>query len=139
MARLDAEYEVTRADLEDLLREEGFVQQPDAHIWLSQDRTKFVSFPDSDSGEAIYGDAEIGEPGRMIPIRNLSHVLRGNLLLESPLGVSSYQRQPEAARILGTPEPARALETRDAPRLPSANPAASEAEFEEEPAGDPHA
>jgi hypothetical protein len=96
MATLDAEMPVTRAELEETLRAEGF-QQTSPHVWCSQDRTKFVSFPEDTSGEAIYGDSEIGEPGRTIPIAAAHRVVRGELLLDSPLGVSPMQHPAERA------------------------------------------
>jgi hypothetical protein len=90
---------VTREELEDTLRREGFTQQ--GTVWWSQDRTKFVSFPDDTSGEAIYGDAEIGEPGKTIPLAHALRVVRGELLLDSPLGVQPVQTREPAQ--LGAP------------------------------------
>jgi len=100
MARLDVELPVTREELEETLRQEGFAQQHGSEggsVWWSQDRTKFVCFPDDNADEAVYGDAEIGEPGKTMPIGHAQKVIRGLLLLDSPLGVvPAQQRAPEA-------------------------------------------
>lgn len=96
---------VTREELEAALRREGFVQQ--GSVWWSQDRTKFVSFPDDHSDEAIYGDSEIGEPGRTVPLAVASEIVRGERLLDSPLGVAPAQAREPA--VLAAPSAARAL------------------------------
>jgi hypothetical protein len=110
VARLDAELPVTREELEATLRQEGFVQQHGSSggsVWWSQDRTKFVCFPDDTSGEAIYGDSEIGEPGKTVPIAVAGRVVRGELLLDSPLGVMPAQQREPA--VLAAPRTVRAL------------------------------
>lgn len=105
MAQVDANLPVTREELEATLQREGFVQQ--GSVWWSQDRTKFVCFPDDSSGEAIYGDSEIGEPGKTVPISVARRVVRGDLLLDSPLGVMPAQQRepavlaPREVRALG--------------------------------------
>lgn len=105
MAQVDADLPVTREELEATLQREGFVQQ--GSVWWSQDRTKFVCFPDDSSGEAIYGDSEIGEPGKTVPISVAGRVVRGDLLLDSPLGVMPAQQREPA--VLAAPREARAL------------------------------
>lgn len=139
MARLDVEYPVTRAELEDALRLEGFQQQTSSpHVWWSQDRTKFVSFPEgSDVGEAIYGDSEIGEPGRTIPLAAAYGVVRGELLLDSPLGVSPQQpRGAERALPAAAPVARPMLEGGPRRALPPAAvlqvSSVPDAEFEED-------
>jgi hypothetical protein len=110
VARLDAELPVTREELEATLEREGFVQQ--GSVWWSQDRTKFVCFPDDTSGEAIYGDSEIGEPGKTVPISVAGRVVRGEFLLDSPLGVMPAQQRDPA--VLAAPRAVRALGWSDA-------------------------
>jgi len=105
LAQIDAELPVTREELEVTLQREGFVQQ--GSVWWSQDRTKFVCFPDDTSGEAIYGDSEIGEPGKTVPISVAGRVVRGEFLLDSPLGVMPAQQRDPA--VLAAPRAVRAL------------------------------
>jgi len=92
MAIIDAELPITRSDVESTLRAEGYEpSKNDASVWLSPDRTKFVQFT-ADGTEAIYGDSEIGEPGRVVRLTDARATVRGELLLDSPLGIAPSQQ-----------------------------------------------
>ena len=92
---------VTRDEVVDLLVASGFTcthaGEDGSQTWLSPDRTKFLELPGGDASEAIYGDAEIGEPGRCIPLVTSTRVVTGEIALPSPLAVGATHHLPPPA------------------------------------------
>ncbi len=142
MRMVDAgQYVPTREDLEDALRDLGFVPRPvdrnlypnvtDHDLWVFPDGTKSVLFSDKgdDSGEALYCDSDQHEPGKYINYRQIRAVATGYLALDAP----------ELAKIplLGPPVWASGPTPQTSKMLPAkASEAANgvvEAEFEPEP------